>query len=63
LIFNLSRPVATMSDRSAMLSPIAASGGFLVHLDWPTLTPAPVEIAASCSREVTWFRLHGLLLL
>ena len=27
-----------------MLLPIAASGGFLVRLDWPALTPAPTEV-------------------
>jgi hypothetical protein len=27
-----------------MLLPIAASGGFLVSLDWPALTPALTEI-------------------
>jgi hypothetical protein len=35
---------ATISDRSAVRLPIAASGGFLVHLDWPAFTPAPIEI-------------------
>jgi hypothetical protein len=44
LIFNLGGPGVTMFHRSAMLLPIAASGGFLVHLDWPALTPAPIEI-------------------
>jgi hypothetical protein len=27
-----------------MLRPLAASGGFLVRLDWPALTPALIEI-------------------
>jgi hypothetical protein len=44
LIFMFCHLDATISDRSAVLPPIAASGGFRVHLDWPAFTPAPIEI-------------------
>ena len=37
-------PSADMPARTALLHPVAASGGFLASLDWPALTPALTEI-------------------
>jgi hypothetical protein len=44
LTFSLTHPSADMLARSAPSHPIAASGGVLVRLDWPALTPALTEI-------------------
>jgi hypothetical protein len=41
---SFSPSIGTMSERNAMLLPVAASCGFLVRLDWPALTPALIEI-------------------
>ena len=44
LTFSLIHPSADLLARSAPLHPLAASGGVLVTLDWPALTPALTEI-------------------
>ena len=44
LTISSSHPTPDMPARSALLHPVAASGGFLVRLDWPALTPALTEI-------------------
>ena len=44
LTLSSTHPSADMPARSLRLHPVAASGGVLVHLDWPALTPALTEI-------------------
>ena len=44
LTFSLTHPGADLLARSAPLHPLAASGGFIMRLDWPALTPALTEI-------------------
>ena len=44
LTFSSIHPSADVTARSALLLPVAASGGFLACLDWPALTPALTEI-------------------
>ena len=44
LTFSLTHLGAELFTRSALLHPLAASGGVLVLLDWPALTPALTEI-------------------
>ena len=44
LTFSLIHSSTDLLARSAPLHPLAASGGVLVTLDWPALTPALTEI-------------------
>ena len=44
LISSHSHPTTATPTWSEMLLLVAASGGFLVRLDWTALTPAPTEI-------------------
>ena len=51
---------ADVSARSALLHPVAASGGVLAYLDWPALTPALTEIRllpAACRLAISCQRL------
>jgi hypothetical protein len=43
-ISSLNLPFMATPDGGTLLRPIAASGGFLLRLDWPALTPDPTEM-------------------
>ena len=51
-------PSVDMLARSALLHPVAASGGFLVRLDWPALTPALTEIGLLLAASRMAFLCH-----
>ncbi len=44
LTFSLTHPGSDLLAPSVLFHPLVASGGFIVRLDWPALTPALTEI-------------------